>query len=310
MTRVATALLGLAPVVPFVTFTITDAVPARVVTREFRVTSTRQVLRYWTLDRMDKAVTRPVRLHRRRSPLVAGLFPQERSAPSTHSSGELWPSRGAVRKTVGKVFFTMNGKDFLCSAATVRSASRDLVVTAGHCAKNGRGAWAENWIFVPGYRDGGGADGGYTARRMFVADQWSKSGDDDYDVAMVAVAPTDGKHVADVVGANPIGFERPRGRRVFGFGYPAGGRYDGERLAYCSGRPAGDPHGVTDAEGLHCDMTQGSSGGPWLSTFDLSTGTGLITSVSSFKYADDDVTMYGPYFGAAIRRLYEQAQKG
>jgi hypothetical protein len=55
-------------------------------------------------------------------------------------------------------------------------------------------------------------------------------------------------------------------------------------------------------------MTQGSSGGAWLSGFDPATGTGVITSVSSFKYADDGGTMYGPYFGATVRKLYEQAQ--
>ncbi|GAB3667121.1 peptidase [Actinocorallia lasiicapitis] len=300
------AMLGIVPIAPLGLCLVGG--PAPVVTHELQVTSARQVLRYWTLDRMERAVA-PAR--EQRSGLTAGFYPQERRAPSARSTGELWPSgRGDVRRTVGKVFFTMNGKDFLCSAATVRSTNRDLVVTAGHCAKNGKGPWAENWIFVPGYRDGAGPEGGYTARRMFVADRWTKSGDDDYDVAMVALAPADGEHVTDAVGGNPIAFEQPRGRQVYGFGYPAAGRYDGERLAYCSGRPASDPHKATDAEGLHCDMTQGSSGGPWLRNFDPRTGTGVITSVSSFKYADDDVTMYGPYFGSAIRRLYEQAEKG
>jgi hypothetical protein len=32
--------------------------------------------------------------------------------------------------------------------------------------------------------------------------------------------------------------------------------------------------------------------------------------VSSFKYADDATTMYGPYFGKPIHALYNQAQHG
>jgi hypothetical protein len=57
-------------------------------------------------------------------------------------------------------------------------------------------------------------------------------------------------------------------------------------------------------------MTQGSSGGPWLTDFDPATGAGTFTSVSSFKYADDSGTMYGPYFGDAVRSLYDKAQRG
>ena len=41
---------------------------------------------------------------------------------------------------------------------------------------------------------------------------------------------------------------------------------------------------------------------------DSATGSGVTTSVSSFKYADDGSTMYGPYFGTSIRRLYDQAE--
>lgn len=252
----------------------------------------RQVLHYWTLDRMSHVAETRVA-----------------AAPSAASPGALWPQQGTVRNTIGKVFFTLNGRDFLCSAATIASTNKDLVVTAGHCAHNGKDGWAENWIFVPGYRDGAGPAGGFTARRMFVPDQWSKAGDDDYDVSMVALATSEGKHVADAVGAHPIAFDQPRGRQAYGFGYPASGRYNGERLAYCSGRPHSDPHGVTSAQGLRCDMTQGSSGGPWLSKFDSGSGAGVVTSVSSFKYADDGATMYGPYFGSSIRRLYNQAQR-
>jgi V8-like Glu-specific endopeptidase len=250
----------------------------------------RQILHYWTLDRMAH---------------VTGT--QVVAAPSAANPGALWPQQGTIRNTIGKVFFTMNGRDFLCSAATIASANKDLVVTAGHCA-HGKSGWAENWIFVPGYRNGIGPAGGFTARRMFVPDQWSRSGDDDYDVAMVALATSDGRHVTDAVGAHPIAFDQPRGRQAYGFGYPAAGRYNGERLAYCSGRPHKDPHGLTQAQGLHCDLTQGSSGGPWLSKFDSGTGAGVVTSVSSFKYADDGTTMYGPYFGSSIRRLYDQAE--
>ncbi|MFG1999422.1 trypsin-like serine peptidase [Spirillospora sp. NPDC048911] len=249
----------------------------------------RQVRRYWTPERMTATAAR---------------------FQPTATTGALWNSGGLVARTTGKIFFSVRGRDFLCSAGTVQSANRDVVVTAGHCVKAGRGPWAENWIFVPGYRDGAGPYGGFTARRMFTPDPWSQGGDGDYDVAMVAVAPSYGGHVVDLAGGQRIAFGGPHGRRTLAFGYPSAGGYDGERLAYCGGRPAGDPHEETTGQGLRCDLTRGASGGPWLSGFDAATGTGVITSVSSFKFADDHRTMYGPRFGDAVRRVYQRAQTG
>jgi V8-like Glu-specific endopeptidase len=284
---------------------------AKVITHEVSRDPARreQILHYWTLDRMVRAIApvrpvHPVRRHARRGAPAAG----RRAVPSATSGGAEWPVRGTIRNSMGKVFFSMSGRDYVCSATTATSANRDVVVTAGHCAMSDTGAWAENWIFVPGYRQDSSPHGGFTARRMFVPNQWSGSADDDYDVAMVALATVDGRHAGDVAGAMPIAFDQPRGRQAYVFGYPATGPYDGEQLDYCSGRPHHDPHGLTGSQGVRCDMTQGSSGGAWLSRFDPANGTGVITSVSSFKYADDGGTMYGPYFGATVRKLYEQAQ--
>ncbi|MEU5878274.1 hypothetical protein [Spirillospora sp. NPDC047279] len=261
-----------------------------------------QVVRVVTHDvPFDADLDRRVRLYWTPGRMTA----TERGAAGT---GALWTGGGLVARTTGKVFFSIGGRDFLCSASTVRSANKDVVVTAGHCVKAGRGAWAENWIFVPGYRDGGGPYGGFTARRMFTPDPWSQAGDGDYDVAMVAVAPSDGRHVVDLVGGQRIAFGGPGGRRTHAFGYPSAGGYGGERLAYCDGRPARDPRDETTGQGLRCDLTKGSSGGPWLTGFDPAAGTGVVTSVSSFKFADDQRTMYGPRFGEAVRRIYQRAQ--
>ncbi|MEV0405847.1 trypsin-like peptidase domain-containing protein [Actinoallomurus sp. NPDC050550] len=222
--------------------------------------------------------------------------------------GSPWISSGAVRVTTGKVFFTINGGDYVCSAGTIAGANRDLVVTAGHCVQDAAGAWARNWLYVPGYDQGRRPYGAFTARHLFVPAAWSGRHDENSDVAIVALAAAGGRHVTDVVGAQTVAFDQPRGAVVYGFGYPTGGHYDGERLAYCSGRTYPDRHRLTQDQGLRCDMSEGASGGPWLAGFDLVTGRGVVTSVNSFKYSDDPATMYGPYFDAAVRRVYEQAQ--
>lgn len=273
-------------------------------------------LRYWTAERMQRALV-PPRGTRAAAPADATHavppITDAEAASARHQSVEIpgapWISHGAVRATTGKVFFTIDGGDFVCSAGTVSGANHDLVVTAGHCAQDATGAWAHNWIYVPGYDQGRRPYGAFPARHLFVPDAWSSRGDENYDVALVVLATSGGRHIADVVGAQQIAFDQPRGSMVYGFGYPAGGRYDGERLTYCSGRTYPDSHKITHDEGLRCDMTEGSSGGPWLTRFNAGTGTGVVTSVSSFKYADDPATMYGPYFGSAIRRVYDTAQR-
>jgi V8-like Glu-specific endopeptidase len=242
---------------------------------------------------------------------AAGRAGAARAArPRQTTYGARWTTGGAVTRTTGRVFMTLNGTDFVCSASTVRSANRDVVVTAGHCVKDGAGQWAENWTFVPGYREGGQHPyGRYAARHMFVAAPWARSADDSYDVGMVALTTWSGRHVTDVAGFQDISFNPPRGGRAFGFGYPADPPYNGEHLIYCAGRLGADPHGETRSQGLGCDMTAGSSGGPWLSRFDLATGKGTLTSLSSFKYSDDQRTMYGPYFGEAVRALFTAAER-
>lgn len=234
---------------------------------------------------------------------------QAAAMPPVTTSGTHWAAGGSVTRTTGRVFLTMNGVDFVCSASAVRSANRDVVVTAGHCVKDGAGAWAENWTFVPGYDQGRQPYGAFPARRMFVAGPWSRAGNDDYDVGMVAVDDQDGRHLTDVVGGQPLGFDAPQGRRTYGFGFPADPPYDGERLLYCAGVPHGDPQGQTRDQGLRCDLTAGASGGPWLSGFDPGSGRGTLTSVSSFKYSNDQRTMYGPYFGSAVRDLFRGAER-
>ncbi|MEU6429980.1 hypothetical protein ABZ860_29175 [Microbispora sp. NPDC046973] len=234
---------------------------------------------------------------------------QAAAMPPATTSGTRWAAGGSVTRTTGRVFLTLNRVDFSCSASAVRSANRDLVVTAGHCVKDGAGDWAENWTFVPGYDEGRQPYGAFPARRMFVAGPWSRSGNDDYDVGMVAVDDLDGQHLTDLVGGQPISFDPPRGRRTYGFGFPADPPYDGERLLYCAGVPHGDPQGQTRDQGLRCDLTAGASGGPWLSGFDPASGRGALTSVSSFKYSNDHRTMYGPYFGSAVRDLFRTAER-
>src|SRR5690606_11224475 len=151
------ALSGAAPE-QYATATRVPDTPARPDVAEHDPAQDAGVLSYWTPERMAKALPLGLPVVFAKGGLLSSLAP-----PVTG-----WAGGGAVTQTTGRVFLTLNGVDFVCSASTVRSRNRDLVVTAGHCVKDGTGAWARNWTFVPGYRkDGSQPYGRWTARRMF-----------------------------------------------------------------------------------------------------------------------------------------------
>jgi V8-like Glu-specific endopeptidase len=291
------------------------------------VTASQQarVRRYWTPARMRHAM--PVRAGSRRrarsrrallsAPLVvaprAALRPHARRQLAATANGALWNHGGAVARTTGKVFFTQGSHDYVCSGSTVASANAAVVVTAGHCVKDGTGPWAANWTFVPGYANGKAPYGAYTARRFYVARQWSTHASNDYDVAFITLNPATvgGTRIAAVreVGGQGIEFGSQPARET-AFGYPADPPYNGQKLAYCRGTVRPDPYQWTTDTGLRCAMTAGSSGGPWLSGFNQAAGTGIIASVSSFKYSTNSQILYGPALGSAAEALYQAAERG
>jgi len=111
--------------------------------------------------------------------------------------------------------------------------------------------------------------------------------------------------VVAAVGGQPIEFGRRAATEAV-FGYPEEPPYDGRVLDYCDGTLSPDPYGLADA-GLACALTEGVSGGPWLSGFDPATGLGVISGVTAFRYTDDNVTLYSADLGPVAQALYNQA---
>ncbi len=281
-----------------------------------------RVLDYWTAERMAEAIPMARVVDRTIGDVSQKLQEVERGTPTvvppttvgstvtglldSSSSGQEWTGGGAVTKTAGRVFFTFQGQEASCSGNAVTSQNKSVVMTAGHCVKY-QGSWHTNWIFVPGYDHGERPHGTFTARELLTTPQWETSEDINYDVGAAVVNPVDGQRLTEVVGGQGIAFNQDRTQLMYSFGYPAGSPYDGESLIYCSGQTRNDPLFSNDI-GLTCDMTGGSSGGPWFASFDESTGTGIQQSVNSFKYTFDPTTMYGPYFGQDAEELYQRAQ--
>jgi V8-like Glu-specific endopeptidase len=206
------------------------------------------------------------------------------------------------------VFFTLAGNDYVCSGSAVRSANKDTVLTAGHCVNSGPGEFASSWVFVPGYKDGERPYGTWTARRLYAPTAWTQEGNIDRDVGFAVLDTHEGVHLTDAVGGQPIAFNVPRSQVTYAFGYPSVGQYNGHSLVYCTGKSRQDTYGSRD-QGIPCDMTDGSSGGPWLSRFDPSTGNGVLTSVNSFGYDGMPDVMWGPYLDDVVQDVYTKAQQ-
>ncbi|MFJ2030902.1 trypsin-like serine peptidase [Streptosporangium sp. NPDC087985] len=222
------------------------------------------------------------------------------------STGSPWTRQSAITKTAGRVFFTYQGRNASCSGSAVTSDNKSTVITAGHCVKMG-GAFHGNWVFVPGYDNGDRPHGTWVATTLYTTPQWNNSEDVNYDVAAAVVAPLNGQSLTDVVGGQGVSFNQARRQQMHSFGYPAAAPYDGSKLIYCGGR-AFDDFLMSRDIGLNCDMTGGSSGGPWFVNFNESTGLGTLNSVNSFKYGFATGWMFGPYFGTDAQAVYEAAQ--
>lgn len=276
-------------------------------------TAPHEILRYWTSDRMRSA--KPATPRTAQPELLPGLFPGYlgNTSDSATDNGQTrksaaatrWDGGGSFVSTVGKVYFTLKGVDYLCTATVLGGSNRDTLVTAGHCVNSGPGEFATNWVFVPAYNSGSEPYGRWTARALHTPTSWSQRGDLNHDVGFAVLASQDGRHIADVTGTQNIQFNPARGGYVHSFGYPALHPYQGHHLYYCQGNAQQDPHGGF-GQGVDCDMTEGSSGGPWFAGFDGNNGT--VISVNSFGYDDTPNVMWGPYLGDTAQATYGTAQ--
>ena len=93
---------------------------------------------------------------------------------------------------------------------------------------------------------------------------------------------------------------------MYAFGYPAAGKYKGNKLTYCAGNIIQDVYNANKTWGLACDMTGGSSGGGWFKDFNEGTGVGSLGSLNSYGYSGIK-NMYGPKFNANTQDVYNAA---
>ncbi len=210
--------------------------------------------------------------------------------------------------TVGKVFFSNSaGQDFVCSGTAVASLNHNVVDTAGHCLY-WSGGWVKNVVFCPLYDNGNTPYGCWAARDLEVPSDWinAKPNDFHHDFGMAIVAPNSQGDLTDVVGGAGWAYNQPVNQPFYAYGYPAGPPFDGQTRKTCEA-PSGKSwqHGGGTVVSIPCDMTGGSSGGPW---FIKINGNFYLNGHNDFISSMQPNHMFSPYYDDTWYALYNKAQ--
>ncbi|HET8680335.1 MAG TPA: hypothetical protein VFM54_00445 [Micromonosporaceae bacterium] len=275
----------------------------------------REVAAYWTPERMAAAVdldfVKPAGAARSpgRAPKPSGpVGAVAPMLPAIAGAGDVGIQLNESQ-TVGKVYFTLpDGTPSGCSASTVASGKRRLVMTAGHCVHQGFGGqWYSNWQFVPRYRYGAQPFGTFVAYTLTTRTAWAYSGsfDEDMGIAIMHNGGYWGMKVVDTVGGNGMRWNWGYNISwITALGYPQnlGG---GEVQWYCQ---SGTWYAGGQQIRMWCNMTYGSSGGPWLMDYNDQNGLGYINSVVSHGDNPGNGQFDGPYFDNDIKSLYDFAE--
>ena len=271
---------------------------------------------YWTKDRLENALTRDFEFEPgAKSGKLVSLGKPARGGGGTTTSitGASWTNGGKPLTDTGKVFFTMGGLNYVCSGSIISETqtARSIVLTAGHCVfDNAKGKFATNFIYYPAFdltpvRDckistclvatSLVAHSGFTSQSSFTTQATQ------YDWGF-AVIPQ-----SNIIGYSLNTTEFVNAATSYAFGYPASKPYGGNDLVYCAGPIAPDNKNGGLTWGLGCNMTGGSSGGPWLAAFDTATFNGSASSLNSYGYTNDAKRMYGPKFNSNTLSTFNTA---
>ncbi len=247
---------------------------------------------------------------------VAGAA-SKRFGPVAKASGVLsaynpnLPYYSPTAYTAGKVFFTQNGRNYVCSGTIVNSEGKDSVWTAGHCVHGGQGGtWHSNWTFVPAYDDDLANPrpyGTWSAAYLSSRNAWTNSSDFSQDFG-VATMNTNfgGWHIADYFGGQGITVNKGKNTYDYAFGYPAEAPFDGGNLMRCQGTTSPEWDALffwSQTVKISCDMTRGSSGGGWLNGYNGNWG--YLNGVNSrIDRIVGPTIMLSPYFDDDAWSLY------
>ncbi|MGH1480158.1 MAG: trypsin-like serine peptidase [Geminicoccales bacterium] len=184
-------------------------------------------------------------------------------------------------RAIGKLAFTTAGGNASCTASVI--SPRDVIVTAAHCCYDlAAGSFNQNFVFAPAYRRGPVGNFIFPFATARVSTGWVNTGQRQFDVCVINLrSNAAGQRVATVTGWLGRSWNFPAEIHQFVHGYP-GNLGEGEVLQTCASETFSDPSCNGPAV-VHtgCDMTFGSSGGPWIKDFTPKGTSGPVNFVNS-----------------------------
>ena len=280
-----------------------------------------RIVAYWTPARMAAATPKDFVMEK------GQLKPRARPGSGGNVTGASWSGNGAIEQRSGKLFFSTSAGNWQCSASVVNDGSTSngysVILTAGHCTYDGDEGWSFNVQFIPDYDSAPNAcalttHGCWTSTRLAINSDFYPGGFGsdaslrvDYGFMRLGLGGKSGSAELDAVtggyGLKTSGVSLSD--KQWAFGYPAQGKYKGRDLTYCAGPTVNDPYGV-GTWGMACNMTGGSSGGPWIwGTTNPADGSGQLSSTNSYGYTGLTY-MFGPRFNAETTTVFGDAVDG
>jgi len=252
-----------------------------------------------------------------------------------------WIFGGAVQTAAGRILFEMPGNGpnwdyYVCSgtAATDSTSGRSVIITAAHCVyDDAHKKFARNVLFIPNQdgTSGAGTDlncsndplGCWAPEFGVVEENWTSHVFPDnipWDYAFYVVSDTTGHSGAgsngaldSIAGSLAVDFLAPYvndgdpGSDSLDFTHALGYSYsDDPNFMYCAEdmTTEGDYNWWLPS----CDLSGGSSGGPWSQPMNESTGVGPIISVNSWGYTTG-TGMAGPKLSGTTAQCVFDAAK-
>lgn len=178
--------------------------------------------------------------------------------------------------TVGRLLISGGG---YCSASLI--SPNNVIVTAGHCVYNrSAGSWYPGWTFIPAYRDGAAPYGTFPATQAWTMTSYISTGARAYDIGVIKLRNNSaGRTATSYVGYMGRSWNYSYTQHMHAAGYPSN-LTSGKYTWLCA---AESFYGGANVLAMGCNMTFGSSGGPWIRRFtpNISGAVNYVNSVVS-----------------------------